>query len=143
MNFGRLALAAVVATVADMVYGFVVYAQLLGTSFNAFPGVFRPADDTSYMGYLALGVLIVMFCASFIYARGYEGGAPISEGVRFGCVLGTFMVGVALINYAILNVGRMLTLKMAVAGFVEWLIMGTVIALVARPQVGARRMATV
>src|SRR5262245_39824141 len=84
MNFGRLALTAVAATVVDMIYGFVVYALLLGSSFNAFPGVYRPADDTSHMGYLALGVFIIMIAATFIFLRGYEGGSAAVEGARFG-----------------------------------------------------------
>lgn len=140
MNFGRLAITAVVATVVDMIYGFVVYAMLLGSAFDAYPGVFRPSNDTSHMGYLVLGVLIVMICASFIFIRGYEGRGALAEGVRFGCVIGTLMVGVTIVNYAILNIGRGLTLRMAVAGFVEWLLIGAVIGLVAKPRPQATRV---
>jgi hypothetical protein len=130
---GRVALAAVVATVADMVYGFVVYGTLLGSSFDQYPGVFRGSADTSHLGYLVLGVVIVMFALAFIFVRGYEGRGPLLEGARFGCVIGTLMVGVNIINFAILNIGRQLTLKMCGAALVEFVLVGIVIALVANP----------
>jgi hypothetical protein len=139
MNPGRLALTVVVATVADMIYGFLVYGLLLGASFDQYPAVFRPSSDMSHVGYLVLAVLFIMLAAAFIYTKGYEGRGAVPEGLRFGCVVGTLMVGVAIVNFAILNIGRRLTLLMAAAGFVEWLIMGVVIALVANPAAPVRR----
>ena len=134
MNVGRLALAAVVATVVDMAYGFVVYGLLLASQFAQYPGVYRPADDTSHMPYLALGILIAMAAACVIYAKGYEGRSGLEEGLRFGVVLGVFIVGyTAIVNYAVLNIGRRLALSMAAAGFVEWIVVGVVIGLVYKP----------
>jgi len=133
MNFGRIALAGVVATVADMVYGYLVYGLWLGPSFDQFPGVFRGSNDMSHMGYLVLGVFLVMLPAAFIYTKGYEGKGAVAEGLPFGSVMGTLMVGVNVINYAILNIGRKLTVVMGAAAFVEFVLIGLVIALVASP----------
>jgi hypothetical protein len=42
MNYSRVAVAAVAASVADMVYGYVVYGQILGGEFALYPAVYRP-----------------------------------------------------------------------------------------------------
>jgi hypothetical protein len=55
-------------------------------------------------------------------------------------VIGLFVVGyVAMINYAVLNIGRRLALSMAAAGFVEWLVLGLVIGLVYKAAVPSNR----
>jgi hypothetical protein len=133
MNYGRLAAAAVAAAVVDMVYGFVVYGNLLTGQFAQFPGVYRPPEDMSYMPFLMLGVLVAAIGATYIYAKGYEGGSGVAEGARFGAVIGVFVVGISIINYAVLNIGRRLAVGMALAGFVEWVLLGVVIGLVYKP----------
>lgn len=145
MNFSRLALAAVAAAVVDMVYGFFVYGMVLASQFGQYPGVFRPSDDTSHMPALFGGILLAMFAAAYMYGKGYEGRSGVEEGARFGAVIGVFVIGYgALVNFAILNVGLRLTISMAIAGLVEWLILGVVIGLVYKPAtVPARRSAAV
>jgi hypothetical protein len=135
MNYGRLALAAVVATVVDAVYGFLVWGTLLAGEFSRYLYVFRPPEvGASYMPFLFLGVLLAMFVAAYIYAKGYEGGAGLQEGMRFGVCLGFFVVGAFyVVDYAILNIGRKLAVFMAIAGFVEWVIAGTVIGALYKP----------
>jgi hypothetical protein len=54
----RLALAAVAATVADAVYGFVVYGNVLNTQFSAFPAVFRPAETGPIGPGVAVGMAL-------------------------------------------------------------------------------------
>ena len=132
MNYTRLLLAAVAATVVDAVYGFVVYGQILTPQFARYPGVFRPTDvQAPYMGYLFGGIFLAMLAATYIYAKGYEGGAAVSEGLRFGLLVGILEIGYdVLVGYAITNVGRRLTAMMACAALVEWMIAGVVIALV-------------
>jgi hypothetical protein len=141
MNYGRLALAAVVATVVDAVYGFLVWGTLLAGEFSRYPYVFRPpAVGPSYLPLMFVGILLAMFTAAYIYAKGYEGGAGLQEGMRFGVCLGVFVVGAAyFVDYAILNIGRKLAASMAVAGFVEWVIAGTVIGLLYKPMGAAPR----
>ena len=138
MNYGRLGIAAVAATVVDMAYGFAVYGTALASQFAQHPGVYRPPADTSYMPFLMAGVFVASLAAAYIYAKGYEGRSGIQEGLRFGAVLGLFALGYAgLINYAVLNISSTLGTCMAAAAFVEWLIVGTVIGLVYKPAVAA------
>jgi hypothetical protein len=144
MNYGRLVAAAAVGTVTDMIYGFVVYGQLLAGQFGQHPGVYRPAADMSYMPVLVAGSFVACLAAAMIYSKGYEGRSGAEEGLRFGALIGLFGVGyAALVNYAVLNIGRTLALSMAAAGFVEWLVVGVVIGLVYKPAAPAARRAGV
>ena len=139
MNYGRIAAAAIAAAFVDAVYGFLVYGMLLTGSFAQYPGVYRPQADTSYMPFLFAGILLATVAASCIYAKGYEGGAGIQEGLRFGALIGLFSVGyTVVVNYATMNIGPTLASSMAAAAFVEWLLVGMVIGAVYRPAVRSR-----
>jgi hypothetical protein len=141
MNYARLALAAVAATVFDAVYGFLVYGVLLAPEFARYPGVYRSNEaGQSFLPLMFLGLLIAIVAVAVIYAKGYEGGSGAAEGVRFGFLLGVFVVfAFAAVNYAVLNVGRKIAVMTAAAGFVEWLAIGLVIGLIYRPAPGSPR----
>ena len=80
MNVGRLLAAAVVATVVDAVYGFVVYGTLLLSRFEALPAVYRQgADSQAHTPYIFCGTLLAMIAAAYIYTKGYEGGSGVGE----------------------------------------------------------------
>ncbi len=140
MNISRVALAAVAAWIVDAVYGFVVYGNLLKSEFARYPGIYRPENSaTAYMPFLFGGILLAMFAAAYIYAKGYEGGSGVQEGLRFGVLLGVFVVGYdAIVNYAIMNLGRRVAGSLAIAGLVEWIIAGVVIGLIYKPAAQAR-----
>jgi hypothetical protein len=135
MNYGRLALAAIAAWVVDAVYGFVVYGTVLSSEFGRYPGVYRPNEvGPSYLPVIFVGILLAMFVASYVYAKGYEGGSGIQEGMRFGVLMGLLVLGYSgIVNYAILNIGRRLAGSVAIAGLVEWTIAGIVIGAVYKP----------
>jgi hypothetical protein len=141
MNYARIVLAAVAATVVDAVYGFAVYGMLLVNEFARYPAVYRTNEaGMAYLPLMFAGIFIGMVVAAMIYAKGYEGGSGIAEGVRFGVLLGLFMAAVfGSVNYATLNIGRRLSLELAVAGFVEWTLAGIAIGLVYKPGVSAAR----
>jgi len=139
MNYGRLALAAIAAWVVDGIYGFVVYGNVLTGEFSRYPAVYRqPGNAEAYMPFIFAGTLFAMLVASYVYAKGYEGGSGLQEGMRFGVLIGLLMVGYsAAVNYAILNIGRRLAGSMAIAALVEWTIAGIVIGAIYR-QVAAK-----
>lgn len=139
MNMGRLALAALAATVVDGVYGFVVYGSMMTGQFATFPAVFRSTDtQAAYLPVLFCGILVGMFAATYIYAKGYEGGTGLMEGVRFGLLIAIFNAGYVVgVNYAVLNIGRRLALALALAGLGEWLLVGATIGLIYRSASGA------
>jgi hypothetical protein len=145
MNYGRLALAAIAAWVVDAVYGFVVYGTVLSSEFGRYPGVYRPNEvGPSYLPVIFVGILLAMFVASYVYAKGYEGGNGIQEGMRFGVLIGLLVLGYSgIVNYAILNIGRRLAGSMAIAGLVEWTIAGIVIGAVYKPAAQPRSRSAV
>ena len=68
------------------------------------------------------GILVGMFAVAYIYAKGYEGGSGLQEGLRFGLLIGIFNAGYFIgVDYGILNIGGRLALSMALAGLGEWL----------------------
>ena len=135
MNYARLVLAAVAATVFDAVYGFLVYGMLLAPEFARYPGVYRSNEaGQAFLPLMFGGLFIAIAAAAIIYAKGYEGGSGVAEGARFGALLGVFVVfAFAAVDYAVLNIGRRLAVMTAAAGFVEWLVIGVIIGLVYKP----------
>jgi len=135
MHYGRLAAAAVAATVVDAVYGFVVYGMLMTPLFTRYPAVYRSAEaGPAYLPVMFCGILVAMLAVAAIYAKGYEGGSGVAEGARFGALFGFFVaVFYASVNYGTLNIGPAVAVGYAVAGFVEWILNGVAIGLVYKP----------
>ena len=135
MNYGRLALAAVAATVVDGVYGFIVYGNILSGEFARYPAIYRSSEtQTQFLPLMFAGILFAMLVASYLYAKGYEGGNGLQEGMRFGVLIGLVMVGyVAGVNNAIMNIGRRMAAAYALAGLVEWVVVGMVIGFIYHP----------
>ena len=134
MNFTRLALAAVAATVADFVYGFAVYGNLLTSSFLAQGAIYRTADaQMQYMPIGAAGLVLAMVAAAMLFSvSGFRGAMG---GLQFGLLLAVFAIGTGVVvNYATLNMTEDHASRMIVAALGEWLLVGTVIGLVYRPR---------
>jgi hypothetical protein len=141
MNYARLILAALAATVGDAIYGFIVYGNAMTSEFARYPGVYRSADSSPmFLPLMFAGIFVAMIAVVAIYAKGYEGGSGIAEGIRFGLLFGIFAAGfLAGVDYGTLNIGKKLTLMLACAGVVEWTIAGAIIGLVYRPAALAKR----
>ena len=135
MNYRRLALSMLAATAVDIIYGFAVYGTALASEIGIYGGVFRSIDSVNdNLPWLVGGLLLSMFAATWIYAQGCRGEHGLSEGLRFGAVMGLFVVGyVAVGNYVVTKIGRRLAVYMAAAGFVEWIVVGIAIGLVYKP----------
>jgi hypothetical protein len=135
MNYARLALAAVAATVIDAIYGFVVYGNIIAGEFGKYPAIYRSTESqNAFLPLMFVGLLFAMLVASYLYAKGYEGGNGLHEGMRFGVLVGLVMVGYAAnVNYAIMNIGKRMAVYYALASLVEWVVVGIVIGSVYRP----------
>jgi hypothetical protein len=84
--------------------------------------------------FIFVGSFLAMLAASYIYAKGCEGGSAVKEGLGFGLAIGLFAAGyAAIINYATLNVPSEHGMTMAAAAVVEWILAGLVIALIYKP----------
>src|SRR5262245_34949129 len=113
MNYGRLVAAGVVAWIVDSVYGFLVFGLLLDRQFAQFPGVFRTFDEVNAMLPLMFGASFVAFQAiAYIFAKGHDGGAGLTEGVRFGLVLAVYgLFGISVPSYVIYRIGATLAIQ--------------------------------
>jgi len=135
MDFKRIALAAVVTWVADVIYGLVVWMGMLGPEMARHQGVFRTeAAMNAYMPLGFGGSLLAMFALALIYAKGYEGGKGLGEGLRFGLLLAIFMTGfVSVPIFVSFNIDGRLGLLASIASIVEMLFVGAVLGLSYRP----------
>jgi F0F1-type ATP synthase membrane subunit a len=135
MSYGRIVLAGVVGTVVFFISGFLVFGLLIAKYYAPYPGVYRSlaaVQPRVPIGLASCFLAILVLAA--IYAKGYEGGAGIVEGARFGLLVGLFVVfAVVGDEYVTLNIGRRLALAMAAGRFVEWILVGMAIGLVYKP----------
>ncbi|MGA2436685.1 MAG: hypothetical protein ABSG25_15525 [Bryobacteraceae bacterium] len=132
MNCKRFVLASLAVFVAREVLDFLVHEVLLKSTYQATKYLWRP-DMASKMWILWLSGFVVSFLFAFIFIKGYE-GKGISEGARFGLVIGLFVaIPMALNTYATMLIPHMLAVKWLVYGIVENVILGIVAAAVYRP----------
>src|SRR5215471_14229579 len=91
MNYSRVALAAVVATVVFFVYGFLVEGMLIRKDFAPSAVLYR--DVNAQMKYMPIGIasaLLALFAAAALYAKWCGGVAGVMTGLEFGLLMGIF-----------------------------------------------------
>ena len=139
MNYSSLALAALGATVAYFAFGFLMFwlAPGLIKEAHKYAAVYRPKEEmTKVMPVGLAATFVAILVAAVIFAMMRHAGSGITEGAHFGVLLGVFVVcAFVLHNYVNLNIGLKLVLEQAVAYFLQWTIVGIVIALIYKPPV--------
>jgi hypothetical protein len=133
MNVLRLLAAAIGGTVAYFVLGFLAFALLpLKKEFAKYPAVYRSQDGIkTVMPYGMLGIFLSALALAMIYAALDRHSTGLIEGVRFGALIGIFVMGAFVLhNYVNLNIGLTLTMQQAIVYFVEWTMVGLVIGLI-------------
>jgi hypothetical protein len=137
VNYARIALASLGATVAYFVYGFAMFAALprMKSEFMKYPNVYRSQENMmKVMPYGMVAILISIVVVAVLYARMYQAGGGIASGVYLGTLIGIFSVCTFVIhNYVNLNIGLTLTLYQGVAYFIQWVIVGAAIGLIYKP----------
>jgi hypothetical protein len=137
MNYSSLGLAALGATVAYFVFGFLVMwlvPSLINES-RKYPAVFRPVEEMKTVMPVGLvATFIAILVVAVIFAMMHPGGSGAMEGARFGVLIGIFVVcAFVLHNYVNLNIGLKLALMQTVVYFVQWILVGIVIGLIYKP----------
>lgn len=134
MNYTRIALSAIAATVAYYLFGSIGGA-LFANYYSQYAAVFRPRE--TIVGYMPLGfagTFIAALALAMIYAAAYRGKSGALEGLRFGALIGVFIIGAGVAHdFVILNVGPNLALVEASGQFFGWLLAGVVIGVIYRP----------
>jgi len=139
MNYRRIALAAVGGTLAYFVAGlamFILVPQMVNEA-RKYTAVFRAQEEQmARMPAIMAAILVAVLVLAVLYAMTYRGGSGLAGGARFGALVGVFVVCAFVVhNYVNLNFGLTLMLMQAVAYFVEWSVVGTVIGLLYRVEV--------
>lgn len=136
MNYGRIVIAGVVATIVYFLVGGMMAGSLAAKYYLPYTGVYRPQSEI--MGHFPIGIgmmLLAMIVLATIYAHGYKGGNGAAEGARFGLLVGLFVVfAVVGDEYVTLNIGKDLAVVMALGRLFSWVITGTTIGLVYKPR---------
>jgi len=141
VNYPRILIAAIVATVVDAAYGIVVWASVLSKEFARYPHIYRAASDTSGFALMFAGILVAMCIASWIYANGYEGRGAM-EAVRFGIAMGLMMAAyISATDFGTMAIGKKMALTYLVGEFGEWFVAGVAIGLVYKPAAPAAKRA--
>ena len=135
MNFPRIALAAVAAWIVSLPVGFVVNDFLLAGVYEANRGVMRPeADVTANLPLGFVFLLVGFFAFAYAYAKGYEGGNGVMEGVRFGVLVALIVSGFGLIwQYVLYPIDGTMAAALIVDSIVELAIYGGVIGAIYQP----------
>jgi amino acid transporter len=137
MNYSSLALAALGGTVASFAVGFLLMALVpaLIEEGHKYPAVFRRKEEMFKVMPIGLvASFVAILVVAIIFAMIHRGGSGMTEGARFGVLIGIFVVcGFVLHNYVNLNIGMKLALGQAAAYFVQWTVVGVVIGLIYKP----------
>lgn len=146
MNHTRLIVAAVVTWVVSLVVGFIVNDFLLAGVYAPNQAVLRPEADMT--GKLPIGfvfLLLGFFAFAYMYAKGYEGGSGIMEGLRFGLCAGILVTGFGLIwQYVLFPITGTMAVVSIVDSILEFVLYGAIVGAIYKPAAHAvRRPATV
>jgi hypothetical protein len=138
MNYTRIALAALAAWIVYFAVGALVSGMLFADYYRPYTAVYRAKEEVmSRFPVGIVGMLVAMLVIAVIYAKGYEGGSRWMEGLRFGLLVGLFVVGAVVGDeYVTLNIGGKLALVMAAGRLFSWIIVGITLGLVYKPAAG-------
>ena len=132
MNYARLVVATLIATIAYFVYGYLVEGLLIRKDFSPYTAVYRSADSIAkYVPIGLVSTLLAVFVLATLYARGIAGGPGTLDAVRFGLLAGVFVALVdSLHNLVTLNIGIKLGIEITLSTVIQWTIVGVVISLI-------------
>jgi hypothetical protein len=143
MNLPRVAVAAVVTWVVYLCVSYLVHAVLLTDLYMQFRSVMRPEDQANAI--LPVGfvfALVGFFAFAYAYAKGYEGGNGLQEGLRFGVIVGILLCCFAKIwEYMVWPVGGTLLMAWLVDLIVEFALYGMIVGLLYKPSAASVRRA--
>jgi hypothetical protein len=141
MNLPRVAIAAVVTWVVYLGVSFVVHTMLLADIYARHRAVMRPEEQANAI--LPVGfvfALVGFFAFAYAYAKGYEGGGGLQEGLRFGVLVGILICCFAIIwEYMVWPMSGTLLIAWMLENIIEFALYGMLVGLIYKPS--ARRLA--
>jgi hypothetical protein len=136
MNYARVVVSAIAATLVFFIYGFLVHGLLIAKDYTPYPeGVYRSGDAArTFMPLGFTGIFIAILVFATIYAKACQREHGAGQGAHLGLLFGIFMAGAFVaVNYATINISAKLALELAISEPIEWTLVGFVVALVYKP----------
>ncbi len=135
MNLTRVAIAAVVTWIVYLGVSFVVHTMILADIYTAHRAVMRPEDQANAILPVGFVFALVGFLAfAYAYAKGYEGGSGLQEGLRFGVIVGILLCCFGKIwEYMVWPVSGTLLISWMVEQIVEFALYGSIVGLLYKP----------
>ena len=130
----KLGIAIVATYVVLMATNYLVHSIWLMPDYNAIPETHRTTEQIMHHFWaMALGQLFFAAMFAYIYTRGRESKPWLEQGIRYGIVM-TFMTVIpySLSEYTVYNVPHMLALKWMIAGGIQLLLLGLVVAAICK-----------
>jgi hypothetical protein len=130
MDTKKLIGAIVAAYIILMGSNFLIHDVWLMPDYTATPGSWRPIADMQHkMWVMWLGQLLFTIMFAYIYTRGVEAKPWVGQGVRYGILITLFtVIPYSLSEYVIYRVPHILAVKWMIAGAVEIIVLGLVVA---------------
>ena len=143
MNFPRVAAAAVAAWVLYMVMGYLVHGLLLADLYRQSSAVMRPESEANAILPFNFGVALIGFFAfAYAYAKGYEGGSGLQEGLRFGVLISIMLCTfVSIWQYMVWPATAGLLTAWLIDYVVEFALYGMVVGVIYKPRAAPARRA--
>lgn len=137
MNVTRVALAAIAVFAFIFIYEGLFHGQFMMADYTATAALWRSQTEMmANMGWLTLGQAVFAVLFTIIFTKGYE-GRGVSEGIRYGVLIGLLLIGPTLVRYAVEPIPLSMILKWIVGGMIEATVAGIIAALVYRPKKSA------
>jgi hypothetical protein len=135
MNFPRIAMAALAAWVAAMGVGYLVNDFLLADFFAENQAVMRSeADLNAHLPYGFAFMLVGYFAFAYVYAKGYEAGSGVMEGIRYGVLVAILISCFGLAwQWIVFPITGTLAAVMIVDAVFEYALYGAIVGAIYRP----------
>lgn len=130
MSLKKLIVAMVVCYIVLMGTNYLIHSIWLMKDYAAVEGTWRPMDEMMskiWVMWIGQAFFAALFC--YVYVRGVEAKPWAAQGVRFGILMTLFVViPSSLGEYTIYNVPHMLAEKWMIAGCIQMIILGLIVA---------------
>ena len=132
MNWTKFFIAFIAAWVWIFVFGWVYHGMLMQNTYAAMHGMMRDHADVQFP-VIILGQIVMAFFFTLIFVRGSGSGGGIGGGFRCGLLLGLFLCGLDIIDYAVEPLTTTVLLAWCIGGIIELTIAGIIVGALYKP----------
>lgn len=125
----------IVVFVVITLFNMIFHGTIMEKLYAANSHFFRPQDEIhKHKYYLWLANLIYSFAFTYIYSKGHEKKESLTQGIRYGLWISLLIwIPVALVNYTVYPIPKILELYWLAGYTVQSLIAGITVASVFKP----------